>query len=347
MDQGPDRISKPPARLKQGLLQAPVILTPAPLPPASAPVQKAGVALKVHKVECWVFDQVPPITASTGGTLTTDQITDWLKAPSPTIIQKGDVRPVVGLRLLCLEQEDSMKWPFDKVTFEAIQHTLGLTKASSYFNLPKSGACGKYLGISGQPIFVYHRSNNNGTISTVLKYDSAANVTTGYALLGPRISLENLGSKICSQFPAFPHPLLVPTVLIELTATDLMRELYHINRLLTQSECKTQSGDWEIQDSLANADLKSAQAHHPGALLAPEDSYWHDETASEMQKEPSYWKDMSREMKKCEDNHQLARILGFLSCRFAFMNVAVQCSLSMVEFTLQEIDFMKDYTSIG
>ena len=129
-----------------------------------------------------------------------------------------------------------------------------------------------------------------------------------------------------------------------------MRELYHINRLLTQSEYKTQSGDWEIQDSLANAvpksALKAAPAQwHPGALLAPDDSYWHDETASEMQKEPSYWKDMSREMKKCEDNHQLARILGFLSCRFAFMSVAVQCSLSMVEFTLQEIDFMKDYTA--
>ena len=198
-------------------------------------------------------------------------------------------------------------------------------------------------------VFVYHRSNNNGTISTVLKYDSAANVTTGYALLGPRISLENLGTRICSQFPAFPHPLLIPTVLIELTATDLMRELYHINRLLTQSEYKTQSGDWEIQDSLANADpessLKAAPAHHPGELLAPEDSYWHDETASEMQKEPSYWKDMSREMKKCEDNYQLARILGFLSCRFAFMNAAVQCSISMVDFTLQEIDLMEDYTT--
>jgi hypothetical protein len=137
--------------------------------------------------------------------------------------------------------------------------------------------------------------------------------------------------------------------LIELTATDLTRELYHINRLLTQSEFKTQSGDWEIRDSLANADpkaaLKAAPVHQPGAPPALEDSWWHDETAAEMQEEPSYWEDMSREMKECQDNHQLARILGFLSCRFAFMNVAVQCSLSMVEFTLQEIDLMKDYTT--
>jgi hypothetical protein len=142
MDQGPERDPKPPARLKQppnGPLLAPVILTP---PPAPAPV-------KVHKVECWVFDGASPITASTGGTLTKDQIIDWLKAPSPAM--EGDVRPAAGLRLVCREQEDSMKWPFDRVTFEAIQDALGLPKTYSYFNLPKSGACGKYLEISGQP----------------------------------------------------------------------------------------------------------------------------------------------------------------------------------------------------
>ena len=125
-------------------------------------------------------------------------------------------------------------------------------------------------------VFIHHRSNNNGIISTVLKYDSAANVITGYALSGPRISPENLCTKVHSQFPAFAHPLLVPTVLIELTATDLMRKLYHINRLLTTSEYKTQSGDWEIQVSLANADpkaaLKAAPAHPPGVPPAPEDS---------------------------------------------------------------------------
>lgn len=149
--------------------------------------------------------------------------------------------------------------------------------------------------------------------------------------------------------PAFAHPLLVPTVLIELTATDLMRKLYHINRLLTTSEYKTQSGDWEIQDSLANADpkaaLKAAPAHPPGVPPAPEDSWWYDEAAAEMQKEPSYWENMSTEMNECQDNHQLARILGFLSCRFAFMNAAVQCSLSMVEFTLREIDLMEHYVA--
>ena len=47
-----------------------------------------------------------------------------------------------------------------------------------------------------------------------------------------------------------------------------------------------------------------------------------------MQKKPSYWENMSTEMNECQDNHQLARILGFPSHRFAFMNVTVQCGLS-------------------
>jgi hypothetical protein len=90
----------------------------------------------VHKIECWVFDRVSPITASTGGTFIKDQIIDWLKAA-----MEDGMRPAAGLRIVCREQEGSMKWPFDKATFEAIQDALGL---------PKSGACGKYLGIPGQ-----------------------------------------------------------------------------------------------------------------------------------------------------------------------------------------------------
>lgn len=116
-----------------------------------------------------------------------------------------------------------------------------------------------------------------------------------------------------------------------------MRELYHVNRLLTASEYKTRSGDWEIQDSLANAGPALAPA--PAALP---DS-WYDEAAAEMQREPPYWAKMSREMTECQDNHQLARILGWLACRFAFMNAAVQCSISMVEFTRKEMDALETY----
>jgi hypothetical protein len=150
MDQDPERDPKPPARLKQppsGFSLASIILTPASSPPASAPAEKAGIA-KVYKIECWVFDGVSLITASTGDTFTKDQITDWLKTPSPAM--EDGMRPAAGLRIVCREQEDSMKWPFDKATFEAIQDALDLSKIYSYFNLPKSDACGKYLGIPGQ-----------------------------------------------------------------------------------------------------------------------------------------------------------------------------------------------------
>jgi len=195
------------------------------------------------------------------------------------------------------------------------------------------------------PVFIYNRSNNNGAISTVIKYDSTTNITTGYVLLGPRISLEAACAQICSQFPQFSHPLIVPTVLGELTACDLMRELYHINRLLTVSEYKTRSGDWEIQDSLANAGalpVPAAAASDP--TVEPEPS-WHDEAAVEMLREPPYWAHMSREMTGCKDNHHLARILGWLACRFAFMHAAVNCGISMVEFTLKELEGLETYVA--
>jgi hypothetical protein len=69
---------------------------------------------------------------------------------SSTILTIKISGPAAGLRIVCREQEDSMKWPFDKAAFEAIQDALDLLKIYSYFNLPKSDACGKYLGIPGQ-----------------------------------------------------------------------------------------------------------------------------------------------------------------------------------------------------
>ncbi|RYP76693.1 hypothetical protein DL771_001615 [Monosporascus sp. 5C6A] len=352
MDLEPGRDLNPPARTKQEVqpvLQRPQLVT-SPLPPRGASLalpDEKSVPTDIHKVECWVFDgNYLPSTSYAHGTFTKDEITGWLKEPNPAT--KDGIRPAAGLRLLCREQEISIKCPFDNTTFGAIQEALGLPATYSYLNMPKSGACGKYLGTPGRPVFIFHRSNNNGAISTVLKYDSTTNTTTGYALLGPRISLKDLCTRIRSQFSQFAHPLLVPTVLVELTATDLMRELYHINRLLTASEYKTRSGDWEIQDSLANAGPPLApplsQAAATPAPAAPPDS-WHDEAAAEMLREPPYWAKMSREMAECQDNHQLARILGWLACRFAFMNAAVQCGISMVEFTRKELDALETYVA--
>jgi len=145
MDQRPERKAPPPARIKKPP-NGPVLLPPSP--PVAAPSQKAGVT-KLRKIECWVFNGVQPTTASAGGTFTKEDITDWLKGPGPTLA--GGVRPTAGLRLICREQEDSMKWPFEKATFDAIQNVLGLPKTYSYLTMPKSGGCGTCLEIAGQP----------------------------------------------------------------------------------------------------------------------------------------------------------------------------------------------------
>jgi len=130
-----------------------------------------------------------------------------------------------------------------------------------------------------------------------------------------------------------------------------MRELFHIHRLLTVSEYKTKTGDWQIQDSLANTTPEGKATITPlngstDVISTSDDSWWLDEDAVEIQRESDYWKSVSVRMDECKDNHQaLAQILGFLSCRYAFMGAAIQCSLSMVEFTLQEMGHMKDYVA--
>lgn len=147
-------------------------------------------------------------------------------------------------------------------------------------------------------VFVYHRSNNDSTISAVLNYDSNSNITVGYILLGPDISAEGVKTAIRSQFANFSHPLLIPTLMAELAAADLMKKLASVHSELASIENKTGFGDW-------------------GAAAA---------------KDPA-----------SQDYRQLARDLGALDCRFAFLEVAVQCTMMVNEFTLQEMHLMKNY----
>jgi hypothetical protein len=137
----------------------------------------------------------------------------------------------------------------------------------------------------------------------VLRYDSVENITVGYLLLGPRISAPAVHATIQSQFAQFSHPLLVPTVLMEQTAADLMKELHDIHTHLAKVEIQTGYGDWDGAVAAASA----ADADH--------------------------------------DYQQLARMLGSLNCRCAFMDVAVRCTISMSDFTMKEMDEMKAYAT--
>lgn len=151
-------------------------------------------------------------------------------------------------------------------------------------------------------VFIYHRSNNIGTISAVLKYDSNSNITVGYILLGPDISEEEVKTAIKSQFANFSHPLLIPTLMAELTAKNLMKRLDRVHSDLAKIEGKTGFGDWET--AVAEPTFSS---HSQG------------------------------------DYQRWAHELGVLGCRFAFLEVAVQCTMVVNEFTLQEMHLMRNY----
>lgn len=132
-----------------------------------------------------------------------------------------------------------------------------------------------------------------------MKYDSETNITTGYVLFGPRISADEVHAAIISNFLCFTHPLVIPTTVAELTATDLLSEMTLVHLGLAKIEQDTGFGDW-----------KDAQV----------------ETT---RMKPQEW----------------ARQLGALTCRFVFLEAAVQCTAMATDFTMRELDSMNNYIS--
>ena len=121
----------------------------------------------------------------------------------------------------------------------------------------------------------------------------------GYILLGPRISADEVYAAIISHFLSFPHPLVIPTTVAELTATDLLSEMTSVHLQLAKIEQDTGFGDW-----------KDAQVEITRI-------------------KPQEW----------------ARQLGALTCRFVFLEAAVQCTAMATDFTMRELDSMNKYIS--
>lgn len=153
MDQGPAPPNvNPPPRIQQPLFNGSVPAAFIPTPVPSTWTEPAAAGVQLHKLECWVFDKgISPTTTSTHGAFTKEHITDWMRAPTPSLGNNALARPTAGLRLVCREQRDSMKWPFDRAMFEALHEALGLPKSCLYLQTSQSGACGKYIGVPGQP----------------------------------------------------------------------------------------------------------------------------------------------------------------------------------------------------
>lgn len=121
----------------------------------------------------------------------------------------------------------------------------------------------------------------------------------GYILVGPDISTEDVRVAIETQFAHFSHPLIIPILLSELTAINLMGKLNLVHTDLANIEDETGFGDWGAKST--EKELSS------------------------------------------QNYRKLARDLGKLDSRFAFIDVAIQCTTMVAEFTKREIDSMKCY----
>ncbi|KAI0384083.1 hypothetical protein F5Y04DRAFT_235340 [Hypomontagnella monticulosa] len=263
----------------------------------SLPTESYDSGTEIQSIECWVYESLQRVQFEHDA-IRKEAIAGWLVEPPPK--SYDEKAPVAGLRLICREQKMAMEMPFDDATLKEIHSVLGIPQSYSFLTTRNTGACGRYFAAGENPVFVYNRSNNNGTISSILKYDPIANLTIGYILLGPRISFLSVRESIKSQFPEFSHPLLIPTLMVELTAADLLNELGSIHLRLADVEGQTGYGDWG-KEPIAEMGVR--------------------------------------------DYHRLARLLGMLDCRFSFMEVAVQCAGMMNDFTLQELDRLKEYTN--
>ncbi|KAF3937068.1 hypothetical protein ABW19_dt0203351 [Dactylella cylindrospora] len=323
----------------------------------------------LRRVECFAYDSGQhPKTEN--AVIKEDEIQPWLTKPVPKSF--NGKAPIAGLQLLCCRQQVSMLNPFSEETFKSINETLGLPQNYSYLTACNAGACGKFMVENGVPVFIYHRSNNNGTVSAILRWNSTTNFTLGYLLLGPRISMQKVAADLVSQFPSFAHPLFVPTYLGECTAADLMRELHQIHSMLARAERRTRFGDWELQDTasemaapddgneeygdekasmtkmamttVTKMPVATATSMKPMDESGDSDSEDEEAVVVDRKNESRYWTTMRKAMDSCGQNyHVLSRILGTLSCRFAFMDVAVECSIAGVEATRREMEKMHEY----
>jgi len=166
-------------------------------------------------------------------------------------------------------------------------------------------------------VFVYHSSNNKGAISTVLRYNSNDNITLGYILLSPCVKVAKVHDAIRSEFLGCSHPLIIPTIIIELAVADTLTELTALSNNLLEIEKGTGCGDWV------------------------------NEMSTNLQKFPSNEKPSSFESQpdikiRCRYKDWTKK-LGILSCKLAFYEGAIRCATMANNSTLREAEAMKEY----
>ncbi|KAK3934432.1 hypothetical protein QBC46DRAFT_399813 [Diplogelasinospora grovesii] len=189
------------------------------------------------------------------GTIREEEVVAWLSKQPPT--SDDGKPPQAGLRLVCKSQTKIMWCYLDGSILKGIKKVLGLPENHAYLLAPKPGACGIYSATDGQPVFIYHRLDNHRTVSIVFRYDTLSNITTGYVLHGKRVSVGDIIGAIEAQFPSFGHPLLLPTIVVELVAASLFSGLVQIHNELANVEGKTGFSTW------ANApDSEMTEGYH-------------------------------------------------------------------------------------
>ncbi|KAL2864027.1 uncharacterized protein BJX67DRAFT_229958 [Aspergillus lucknowensis] len=122
---------------------------------------------------------------------------------------------------------------------DAINAALGLPGHSHHYASVQCGAIGMFLLEDKTWLFARPRAPDFSMITTMLRYDPATNITRGLFYTDaafPRFK------NVVSEFEACPHPLLLPTLALELTLQENVNHLARHHTTLEQMEGSTGYG---------------------------------------------------------------------------------------------------------
>jgi len=75
-------------------------------------------------------------------------------------------------------------------------------------------------------VFICKKAANSSTISAVLSYCPATNVTTGYLLSGDGISsMQSMLSSFTEQFALNRHPMIIVLLIVEIMVENIASNL--------------------------------------------------------------------------------------------------------------------------
>ncbi|KAL4734450.1 hypothetical protein BDV11DRAFT_198180 [Aspergillus similis] len=165
-----------------------------------------------------------------------DQIVQRLHEPIPLHESR---LPTSGFQLAVVPCSQQALPQLGSAALDAINEALGLPNHHHHYSSVRSGAIGLFQMPDESWLFARPRAPDFSSITTMLRYTPATNITRGVFYFDPLFpQLYN----IIGDFEMCPHPLLLPLLACELTLDVNVNHLERYQTSLEQMEAATGYG---------------------------------------------------------------------------------------------------------